>query len=361
MDRKITRRENFLKMARRQNPQWVPLDFGASVGWKKKFEEYLGKDNIDICEYFDYEGRWVGNAPMKRETPDWRNLYYADGSLPENAKIDPVFGTARVFFEETEDARQYFPLRNITTVEEVDAFPWPTRAEEKTRWAGVKEKVADYQQQGFAVHVDGFHLFESIWDLRGFEQLILDMAEDAPVAHRLFERMGEIQLWRAEFAAKTGTDVVMFGDDVATQKGSLLGNTMWRKWIFPWFSKAIQIAKESNPEVLIRYHCCGNVSDMIDGFLDAGIDILNPCQPECMDIFALKKRYGDHLSFHGGIGVQSVLPHGTPQEVRDMTKKTLDVMTEGGGYLCSTSHTVDKSIPIENILAMVETVREYKL
>jgi uroporphyrinogen decarboxylase len=298
---------------------------------------------------------------MDRETPDWRNLYYSDGYLPENAKIDPVFGTAKVFFEDTEDDLQYFPLRDIKDLKEIDDFPWPTKEEEETRWKGVKEKVANFQQKGFAVHVGSFGFFETVWPLRGFEQLMLDMAEDSPLAHKLFDRMSEIQLWRAEFAARTGADIIMAGDDVATQQGSLLGDAMWRKWVFPYYSKAIRIVKEINPDALIKYHSCGNVSDMIDGFLEAGIDILNPCQPECMDIFALKERYGDRLSFHGGIGVQSVLSQGSPQDVREMTQKTIEKMSKGGGYLCSPSHTVDKSIPVENILTFVETVREYKL
>ena len=80
---------------------------------------------------------------------------------------------------------------------------------------------------------------------------------------------------------------------------------------------------------------------------------------ESMDIFELKRRYGKVLSFHGGIGVQSVLPFGTVDEVRDMVRKTIDVMADGGGYLCSTSHTVRHEIPPKNLIAFVETVREY--
>ncbi|MFZ2654435.1 MAG: uroporphyrinogen decarboxylase family protein [Victivallales bacterium] len=357
---KLTKRENFLRAARRLNPQWVPLDFAATAGWRKKLNEYLGKDNVDLCGYFDFDGAWLGSAPPKREMPDWRRLYYEDGSLPENAQIDPEFGTAKVFFADSEDEQRFSPLRNITTVQEVDEYPWPTKVEEAGRWVGLREKVIDLQQKGLPVHVGGFRFFETVWALRGFEQLMVDMAEDSPVAHRLFERMGEVQLWRAEFAAKTGADVIMSGDDVATQRGSLLGDSTWRKWVFPLFREAIQTAKKNNPDVLIKYHSCGNVSDMIDGFLEAGIDILDPCQPECMDIFELKRRYGKVLTFHGGIGVQSVLPHGTPSEVREMTRKTLETMAEGGGYLCSASHNVDQFIPVENILAFAETVHSYK-
>jgi uroporphyrinogen decarboxylase len=67
------------------------------------------------------------------------------------------------------------------------------------------------------------------------------------------------------------------------------------------------------------------------------------------------------LSFHGGIGVQSTLPFGTPQEVRDTVRRTIDVMAEGGGYLCSSAHMLRPEIPWENVMAFVETVKEYKL
>ena len=98
---------------------------------------------------------------------------------------------------------------------------------------------------------------------------------------------------------------------------------------------------------------------MIDGFIEAGIDIMDPCQPEAMDIFELKRRYGKVLTFHGGIGVQSVLPGGTPEQVRDTVRKTIDIMGDGGGYLCSSSHCLGRDIPWRNIMAFAETVMEY--
>ena len=134
---------------------------------------------------------------------------------------------------------------------------------------------------------------------------------------------------------------------------------MWRKYIFPVMHGCIKAAKDIKPDILISYHSCGDVSTLIEDFIEAGIDILDPCQPEAMDIFDLKQRYGDVLTFRGGIGVQSVLPYGTPQEVRDKVRQTIDVMDDGGGYLCSTSHNLRPEIPWKNIMAMVETVREY--
>ena len=95
-----------------------------------------------------------------------------------------------------------------------------------------------------------------------------------------------------------------------------MSRELWRTYLFPLMFDSFKAAKAIKPDILIEYHSCGNVSGIIDDLLETGIDILNPCQPEAMDIFELKRRYGKALTFHGGIGVQSVLPHGTPSKSR---------------------------------------------
>ncbi len=350
-------RENFFRAARRQNPEWVPFDFGMSPGTLKMFQMHIG-EGVDPVEYYDFAGRWVGPSATSRATPDWRSLYYSDGSLPPAAVIDDEWGTATLYDEASDNDRQFFPLRNIETAEEVEAYPWPDCGAEY-RYAELAGSVQRIIASDHVSHVLGSHFFEPIWNLRGFEQLMLDMAEESPVALRLFAHIHELMLRRAEQAARGGADVMMTGSDVATQRGPLLSPAMWRSYIYPMMSECIRAAKAIKPDLLVLYHSCGDVSTMIDGFLEAGINILDPCQPEAMDLFALKRRYGDVLTFHGGIGVQSVLPFGTPQEVRDAVHRTIDIMAEGGGYICSTSHNIRPETPWENIQALVEAIIEY--
>lgn len=354
----LTMRENYLRAARRQNPAWIPFDAGLSAGFRKTFEKVAGK-GADPCEYFNYDGRWLGPLPSSRTAPDWRRLYYGDGSLPERAIVDPEWGTAYVYNADTDDQLDFHPLRAIQSVAEVDAYPWPDCGADY-RYAGLADKVRENQQRGFAVHVHGLpSFFEGAWNLRGFEQLMVDMASDDPIARRLFERLHERSVRCAVNTARSGADVLQTGADVATQRGPLMSRAMWRTYVFPVMRDSIQAAKAIKPDILVNYHSCGNVTEILDDLLETGIDILNPCQPEAMDIFELKRRYGNVLSFHGGIGVQSVLPHGTPQEVRDMVRRTIDIMGAGGGYICSPSHNLRPEIPWENFLAVVEVVREF--
>ena len=83
----LTMRENYLRAVRRQNPAWVPFDSGLSAGFMKTFRKHAG-ENADPCEFFNYDGRWVGPQGSARPAPDWRALYYNDGSLPPEAKIN---------------------------------------------------------------------------------------------------------------------------------------------------------------------------------------------------------------------------------------------------------------------------------
>ena len=358
-EKPLTFRENYLRAVRRKNPQWVPFDSGMSPGFLKTFRRHFG-ENAEVCETLKYDGRWIGLDPTRRPAPDWRKLYYADGSLPEEARIDGEWGTAFVYHEATDDQRDYFPLRDIRTAEEVDAYPWPDLGE-PYRIEGLIAKIRKAHEDGYAVHTGGVpSCFEGVWNLRGFEQLMVDMASDDPVARRLFERMREISVKAAENVARSGADVMVYGADVATQRGPLMSRGMWREYIFPVMRDAIRAARKINPDIIVDYHSCGDVSTLVEDFLEAGIDVLNPCQPEAMDIFELKRRYGKVLSFHGGIGVQSVLPRGTPDEVKAMARKTIGIMgADGGGYVCSASHMLRPEIPWENFMALLEAVREF--
>jgi uroporphyrinogen decarboxylase len=356
----MTPRENTLRAARRQNPEWIPLDFGVSAGGMRTFRDHLGED-VDVAEEFQMDGRWIGpSAPRQAPAPDWQSLYFSDGSLPADAKVNDDWGTASVYYPESDDEISYYPLRNIETVADFEAYPWPEHVGTAYQYAGVAQKVKAAQSQGRPTYVSGLNFFESLWGLTGFEKLMMGMAAREDWAIALFRKHSECLVSIAEQIALSGADIMMTGSDVATQNSPMFSTPMWRKWIFPLMRDSISAAKAIKPDLLVLYHSDGNVEPLIEGFIEAGVDILDPVQPECMDIFALKKRYGDRLSFHGGIGVQTTLPFGTPQEVRDTVRRTIDALgANGGGYLCSSAHMIRPEVPWDNIMAFIETVREY--
>ena len=99
---------------------------------------------------------------------------------------------------------------------------------------------------------------------------------------------------------------------------------------------------------------------VIPHLIDAGVDVLNPIQSECMDFEEIYRKYGDRISFHGTIGTQTVMPFGTPEEVKAEVWKNLDIAGEKGGLMVAPTHMLEPEVPMENILAYVEACREYK-
>jgi uroporphyrinogen decarboxylase len=112
----------------------------------------------------------------------------------------------------------------------------------------------------------------------------------------------------------------------------------------------------------VFFHTDGDVFDLVDDFIEIGVDILNPIQTSAgkmANLAELKKRYGKNIVFCGAIDTHRILPHGTPQEVRQEVKRVIELLAPGGGYMVASVHTIMNDVPPENILAMVDAVEEF--
>jgi uroporphyrinogen decarboxylase len=99
---------------------------------------------------------------------------------------------------------------------------------------------------------------------------------------------------------------------------------------------------------------------MIPHLIDAGIDVLNPVQPECMRFEEIHEKFGNTISFSGTIGTQTTMPFGTTKDVKHEVWKNLDIAGEKGGLFVCPTHLLEPEVPIENIIAYIEACREYK-
>lgn len=101
--------------------------------------------------------------------------------------------------------------------------------------------------------------------------------------------------------------------------------------------------------------------EYIDDLVEVGVDILNPVQTSAagMGPKELKKRFGRDICFWGGIDTQDILPFGTPEMVKDEVKKKIDDLGAGGGYVVAAVHNIRPEVPPENIVAMIEAVKDY--
>ncbi len=207
----------------------------------------------------------------------------------------------------------------------------------------------------FRVASLGFSLFERAWSLRGMDHLLVDMLDAPGFVDDLLDRILHFNLAQIDLALSHDIDCVYFGDDWGSQRGMIMGPSLWVKFIKPRVRQMYGKVREAGRFVMI--HSCGDVREVFPDLIECGLNVFNPFQPETMDVYETKDRYYGRLSFYGGISVQRLLPHGTPDEVREETSNLIRKLGKGGGYIASPSHVIPKDVPAENIAAMLEVLQ----
>ena len=185
---------------------------------------------------------------------------------------------------------------------------------------------------------------------------MIDMAMGDERANILLDRITEHACRSAALYAESGYDIIGIGDDIGMQHSTMMSVPMWEEWLKPRLTKVIDTIKAINPDILVFYHSCGYVTPFIPGLIEAGIDILNPIQPECMDLFAIDEEFGDRISFWGGIGTQTTIPFGTPQDVIDRTNEIHEHFKHKGGVVICPTHLVEPEVTWDNLNAYRDTI-----
>ena len=209
----------------------------------------------------------------------------------------------------------------------------------------------------------GGNLFEVPQFLYRIDTYLTHMGFFPEACERLSEALCDFYMPRMEKwlgAVGPYIDVMLFGDDLGGQTGPLMSTEMYRAYYKPWHMKLWKRAKELAPRVNIHLHCCGGIEPLLDDLIDAGLESSNPVQITCagMDPAGLKTTYGDRFTFWGGgCDTRHVLPHGTPDEVRDNVRRLVSVWSPGGGFVFQQVHNILADVPPENIIAMFEAVR----
>ncbi len=323
MDR-MTSRERVLMAGRRGKPDRVPRDLQFERRVADRMREYYGKEDLIAATRSDI----VDVGPEPTRFPSNYGRYFSRKGVSWDE-----WGRGRVWDSEDHYAEYLYPLEKAETAVEILNYPWPD-LEAPYRYDGLIEKVAKLHAQGYAVRGSADvseTVFEIAWQLRSMDRLFQDMFHNEEMASMLLDQIVLRNAAQAQAYARAGVDILYVGDDVAMQTGLMMSRMLWLKWLEPRLGLVIQAARQIKPDLLVQYHSDGKIDDLIPDLIEVGVDILNPVQPECVDHRWVKEQYGDRLAFDGGLGVQSVLPFGTPQEVRNHVREVIETLGSGGG------------------------------
>jgi len=320
-----------------RSPDKVPYDIRFTQPAHAKMAAYYGDPAFDLR---------LGNCFtwLRPHLPDARFIEVASDIWQDE------FG---VQWDRHVDTDIGVVCNRLVTPENVDSFVFPN-PNDPTRYSSFDKAVKSNGDTAVLVSL-GFSLFERAWTLAGMEAVLMAMVSDRAFANALLDRILAFNLAIIENACTDAVDIFRFGDDWGHQRGVLMGPDLWREFIKPRFQRMCERVKSKGK--LVMLHCCGKVDELFDDLIECGLDIFNPFQPEVMDVFEIKKRYGDALTFYGGISIQRTLPFGTVRQVRDEVRRLIDAVGEHGGYIASPSHDIPRDARPENIAAMIEVLQ----
>jgi uroporphyrinogen decarboxylase len=356
----MTKEQRVLKTIKKEDVDYLPsniyfashetktglanaLDFSSI----EKLEEYLG-NHLHLTSPMDDTFRFRGDHEFlrKAEKTVFADMDWEKGILYDRWGIGYDINTDGICIT-------HHPLKGKGR-DEIRRFK-PPNLDEHGNLALIEEDMKKYSGDYLVVLVGYFGIFERAWGLLGFEDLMMEMVLDPVTIDYLLDAITEYKIELAKLTVRLGCKIGHTGDDFGGQKGLMMSKEMWIKYFKPRLAKVWGIYKDAGLPVI--HHSCGNVTNIIGDMIDIGLDVLEPVQ-KVMDYEYLKREFGKHITFWGGIGTQDLLPFGSPEEVKEMSGKVIETLGRGGGMIIAPDQEIMADVPLENIKALVETIRE---
>ncbi|GMQ85366.1 MAG: uroporphyrinogen decarboxylase family protein [Acidimicrobiia bacterium] len=377
MSMEMTPRECFHASMNHEQPERLLIDMGKHIGsihkWEyAKLKEYLGDDSMvnednildrmaqtvvpdeSLLQRFDVDFRWlVPNWVQVTEREDvlgyvdmWGVPYKAIASW-DHCVVDGA------------------PMKNAT-LENIDDFRWPD-PHDPEQFKGLGERAKHlFENTDYVIGADAIKagvLMNSL-QMRGYEEFFMDLLINKEFAEALMDRILSTlkDMW-THYMEEVGpyVQLVYLTDDLGSQSSLLISPKVFREMLMPRM-KELHNHIKSLADVKVMFHTDGAVLPLVDDFLEMDVDILNPVQTSVVgleDTGALKDAFGDRLSFHGAIDVQSMMPNATIEELEQEIALRIYELGRNGGYILAPCHNIGHDIPVENVVTLFEKAREF--
>lgn len=376
----MSRRDAFAATVAHREPDRVLVDYGKHIGsfHKLAYERLLAHapelglpqeavvldrmaQNVvlpeRLCQRLGLDFRWV--------VPHWVGA--RDVTIDGEPGYVDMWSTPHKWT----DVGNYFainahPLHSEDlTIADVEAFAWPD-PDQPAMFEGLAEQAKHLNATtDYVVGADGIKvgILQTGSQLRGYDRLFTDFALNPELAHALLGRMSAVinEMYRHYMrAVGQHVQVVVITDDQGTQKSLMVSPRMFRAFIKPYLKSLIETIK-SEADVKVLMHCDGAIVPILPDLIEIGVDIINPVQTVVVgleDTFALKEKFGDKITFHGGLDVQQVVPNATPEGLYGEVGRRLYDLGRGGGYILAPCHNLSFDVPPANVLALFDAAHE---
>ncbi len=200
-------------------------------------------------------------------------------------------------------------------------------------------------------------LFERLFSLRAMDQLLEDFYTHEEEVRRLCEALTRYAIGLIQEWGKTRVSAIFLTDDWGTQNALMISPAMWRKHFKGLYRRIFAEVHRWGKDVV--FHSCGNVASIIPDLIEVGVDVMDPLQPGPLNLAEVARLHGGKVAFSGGIDDQRLEDY-TPEEVKDMVRRTIDTLGRpyGNAYIVAAANAILPSVPLENLAAMIQACHE---
>lgn len=339
-----------------QEADRIPINFRATDQIIQRLSKVMCSDYFGILNHYRIDFREV--------IPSYIGPRFQKAN--DGSEID-IWGVGRKELI-TETGRDVMisinPLKDVNSLEEIKNYQWP-----KADWfdfSQVKQMCGDFREYAVStpgLHLEGYHgVLHLLTYLFGMEKAMLDLVINPdPLRAAIKEIMKFFKdYYERLFESGEGMiDFLFYKDDFGAQNNLLISRDMFMEFFYPNIKELSDLASNYGAKLIL--HSCGSVIKLIPEFMEAGTAVLDPIQVTAkdMDIRELKNRFGEQLTFHGGIDVQQLMPFGSIEEIKATAKETIEVLGKNGGYFFSPSHRFQADTPVESIIALYNAALDH--
>jgi len=339
----LSKRENCRRAIEFSGPDRLPMLIGVHLGWLYE------KDEAKLARIRELQSRIENTAII---VPGC----WLDGEHSNENGVDRWKDEWGTGWEDDGHGgkTEYYPMEDGYHLIDNVTFPDAElhgRFDEADKWLSENGDL-------YRICTVWFTLFERLWMLRGFNNMLMDPYLAPIDFFRLRDKVLEVNLSMIDKWVTRDVDAVFFSDDWGSQRGLLMNPDDWRRLYKPSYKAMFDRVHDGGKHVWM--HLCGDISAILPDLVDIGLDVLNPVQPQAMDVRQLSRDFGGKVCFNGGVDVQGTLIRGTPDDVKREVDDLVHLFGRfNGGYIAGTSHSVMPETPLDNVIAFYEAFLAY--
>jgi uroporphyrinogen decarboxylase len=363
-------RERVIRCLKRQRPDRVPMYdahwedtltrwYGEGLPQDVNLEDYFGFDiahmSVDAsprmpqkvlsqdAEYITYQDRY--GYTVRKSVGKSRTMLFSDHVTADRAAWErvrkgfamPAGDTARI------DSASYFM--------HLDDYP---------SWEEARRRYEEVRRQGRYLLFVAYGSYEATWRHRGFEPLLMDMAQDPDFVGEMAGAYMDFLVTVLQRCLDEGMrpDGFFMVEDLAYTQGMLMSPRTWRRVFKGPTAKLGQFLRQN--DIAFWMHCCGNAEAVFEDLIECGLQVIQPLEAKSgLDVRRLRPKYGSRLTFYGNMDVINMAKGSDAEVAEEIRSKITPFIEDGGGYIYHSDHSVPPEVSFQRYLHVLELVRRY--